>query len=179
MRTGPSDDLGLRPEVVLGNPEPDPESVARTICLNQLSRGPRTRHQLAQVLARRQVPDGAASAVLDRFTEVGLIDDAAFASAWVESRQASRGLSRRSLSQELRTKGVAAEAISEALDQVSPDDEWAAAETLVARKLPATRRLPREVRMRRLVGMLARKGYGHGLALSVVSAALERDALDE
>lgn len=162
-----------------GNPEADPESVARTICLNQLTRGPRTRHQLAQTLARRQVPDDAATAVLDRFTEVGLIDDASFAAAWVESRQASKGLSRRALAQELRTKGVAPELIQQALDTLTTDDEWAAAETLVARKLASTRSLPREVRMRRLVGMLARKGYGHGIAMSVVSAALGQDVFDD
>ena len=60
-------------------PEPDPESVARTILLRRLAAAPRTRAQLAADLAARDVPGDAAERVLDRFTEVGLIDDAAFA----------------------------------------------------------------------------------------------------
>src|SRR5262249_23857501 len=57
----------------------DPESVARAICLRLLAQRARTRAELAQALRRRGVPDGAAGSVLDRFAEVGLIDDAALA----------------------------------------------------------------------------------------------------
>jgi regulatory protein len=98
----------------------DPETQARQICLRLLTVEPRTRAQLAQVLHRRGVPAEAAEAVLSRFTEVGLIDDAAFARAWVESRHHSRGLSRRSLSAELRRRGVDSEEIREAVDTLDP-----------------------------------------------------------
>ncbi|MGH3973165.1 MAG: regulatory protein RecX, partial [Pseudonocardiaceae bacterium] len=87
-------------------PEADPESVARGLVLRKLTAAPRTRAQLADDLAGRGVPDGVAHRVLDRFTEVGLVDDAAFAESWVRSRHLGRGLSRRALSHELRTKGV-------------------------------------------------------------------------
>jgi regulatory protein len=117
-------------------------------------------------------------AILDRFTEVGLIDDAAFAAAWVESRQSGRGLSRRALAHELRKKGVADETIAEALESVDADDERAAAEGLVARKLPVTRSLPTEARVRRLTGMLARKGYSPGLAFAVVREAIESEGCE-
>ena len=157
------------------NPEADPESVARAICLRQLTMGPRSRGQLAEALAKRQVPAEAATAVLDRFTDVGLIDDAAFAAGWVESRQAGRGLARRALAHELRAKGIAEPLVAEALEGVSLDDERARAQALVARKLPGTRGLPADARLRRLAGMLARKGYSSGLAFAVVREALEQE----
>ncbi len=151
----------------------DPESVARGICLRALTGAPRTRQQLADLLARRDVPENAAEAVLDRFTEVGLIDDAAFARAWVSSRQAGRGLARRALSAELRAKGVQPEVAAEAVSEVDDDDERAAARRLVERRAGALRRLDRTTATRRLMGMLARKGYTGGLAASVVREVLD------
>jgi regulatory protein len=109
----------------------DPEAQARQICLRLLATAPRTRAQLARALHRRRVPDKAAEAVLGRFADVGLIDDAAFARAWVESRHHSRGLSRRSLSAELRRQGVETEEIREAADTLDPEQEVATARRLV------------------------------------------------
>ena len=153
-------------------PEPDPESVARTILLRRLAAAPRTRAQLAADLAARDVPGDAAERVLDRFTEVGLIDDVAFATTWVRTRHAGRGLSRSALRRELRDKGVDDVTAADALDQIDLDDEAEAARALVARRLPATRGLTQEARTRRLVGQLARKGYPGGMAMAVVREAL-------
>lgn len=150
----------------------DPESAARAICLRALTGAAKTRAQLAELLARRGVPDDAADTVLDRFSEVGLIDDAAFARAWVSSRQAGRGLGRRALRAELQAKGVDAEVVAEAVAVVDEEDERAAAHRLVQRRLPGMRRLDRATASRRLVGMLARRGYGGGLAAAVVREAL-------
>ncbi|MFE6870489.1 recombination regulator RecX [Kitasatospora sp. NPDC057692] len=152
----------------------DPESRARDICLRLLTGAAKTRKQLADALRKREIPDEVAEEVLTRLEEVGLIDDAAFARAWVESRHSVRGLSRRALAQELRTKGVAGDLAEQALAQVDPDDETEAARALVERRLRTTRGLERQTRTRRLVGMLARRGYSEGLAFRVV-----REALDE
>ncbi len=153
--------------------------MARALCLRALTGAPKTRQQLADLLAARDVPDDAAEAVLDRFTEVGLIDDAAFARAWVSSRQAGRGLARRALSAELRAKGVDRDVAAVAVQVVDDDDERAAARRLVDRKLPAMQRLDRTTASRRLVAMLARKGYGGGLAAAVVREALDSAAEEE
>ena len=115
------------PDPVADGPDADPESVARKILLDALTGQARSRHDLRQRLAKKQVPDELAERLLDRFTEVGLVDDAAFARSWVESRQRSRGLARRALAQELRRKGVDDETARAALDEVDPDDEEAAA----------------------------------------------------
>lgn len=114
-------------------------------------------------------------AVLDRFCEVGLVDDEAFAKAWVDSRHHGKGLARRALAAELRRRGIDEEVAAEALSSVSGEDEVAAAESLVRRRLPALSGLPRDVATRRLVAMLGRKGFGAGLAYRVVAAALESD----
>jgi regulatory protein len=181
-RAATPDDDPLNPDVVPGAPEDemgDPESVARGICLRALTGAPKTRQQLADLLTKRGVPDDAAEAVLDRFTEVGLIDDAAFARAWVSSRQAGRGLARRALSSELRAKGVDAEVAAEAVEAVGDDDERETARRLVERKLGGVRRLDRVTATRRLMGMLARKGYNGGLAAAVVREALDRAGADD
>jgi regulatory protein len=153
-------------------PDADPESVARGIVLRKLTAAPRTRAQLADDLRRRAVPDEVAERVLDRFGEVGLVDDGAFAEAWVRSRHAGRGLARRALAHELKQRGVDDRTVAAAVEEIGPDEEAQAAAALVARRLPATRGLPADARARRLAGMLARKGYGGGLAMRVVREAL-------
>ena len=167
----------------------DPVEAARSLCLRQLTLGPRSRAQLTDLLAKRGIPGDAAERVLSRFAEVGLIDDAAYAASWVESRHRSRGLARRAIAQELRSKGIAEPESSAALETLDRHQEEATARLLVERKLRGTQGLEPVARVRRLSGMLARKGYPPGLALLVVRAALaderavrdndERNAFDE
>ena len=157
----------------------DPEAQARQICLQLLTAAPRTRAQLAAALSRRGVPGEAAEAVLGRFADVGLIDDAAFARAWVESRHYSRGLSRRSLSAELRQRGVETEEIREAVDALDPEQEVATARRLVEQKMAGTRGQPPEARARRAAGTLARKGYPPGLVFRLIKEVLEQEGSDE
>ncbi|MFG3275325.1 MULTISPECIES: recombination regulator RecX [Streptomyces] len=159
-------------------PPGDPVERARAICLRLLTGTPRTRKQLADALRKRQIPDDAAEEVLSRFEEVGLINDGAFADAWVESRHHGRGLARRALARELRTKGVDSTLIDEAVSQLDSEQEEETARELVARKLRSTRGLDRDKRLRRLAGMLARKGYPEGMALRVVRQALEEEGED-
>lgn len=156
----------------------DPAERARVICLRLLTGAPRTRRQLADALSKRDIPQDVAEEVLARFEGAGLIDDAAFADAWVESRHHSRGLARGALARELRTRGVDATVIDHAVGQLDAEQEAETARALVDRKLRATRGLDRDRRIRRLAGMLARKGYPEGLALRVVRQALEEEGED-
>lgn len=152
----------------------DPEERARAIVIRQLTRQPRTRAELERVLRRRGIPEPMIEGILDRFTDVGLIDDAAFARAWVESRHAGRGLARRALAYELRRRGVDDEHVDAAVDRLSPETELATARALVARRLRAVSHLDGQTRIRRLMAMLVRKGYSPAMALRAV-----RDVLDE
>jgi regulatory protein len=161
---------------VATGPDADPESVARTILLDQLTGRARSRAELRAKLDGRVVPPEIAERLLDRFTEVGLVDDAAFARAWVESRQAGKGLAPRALAQELRRKGIPDEVAKEALETVDEEAQREAAQRLVRRKLRSLRSVDTTTATRRLVGMLGRKGYSSGLAFAVVRDVLaERD----
>jgi regulatory protein len=169
---------GDAPGPAAGAGEADPETIARQICLRMLTAAPRTRAQLASALRRRGVPEDAAEAVLGRFADVKLVDDAMFANAWVESRHHGRGLSGRALAAELRHRGVASADIQAAVDRLGPEQEIATARGLVARPLAATRGQPAPARVRRLIGVLARKGYSQALAYRVAREALEQEGVD-
>jgi regulatory protein len=150
----------------------DPYESARAIALRSLTTGDRTRAQLDALLARKGVAGPVAAEVLDRLEQVGLVDDAAYAARWVASRHAGRGLARRAVGQELARRGVPDALAAAALQSIDPLQEEERARELVAARLPATRGLEVAVRARRLVGMLARKGYPPGLATRVTREAL-------
>lgn len=156
----------------------DPEGFARAICLRLLTGAPRTRAELATALRRRGAPDDVAAPVLDRLTEVGLIDDAAYARAWVSSRQAGRGLGRRALAEELTRKGVDRTLVAEVVSCIDDDDELATARALAARRARLTRDLPTTTRHRRLVGLLARRGYSAAVIARVADDVLRADSGD-
>ena len=165
---------GRSPEA--GQPAQSEGERAREICLRQLAVRPRTRAELAKVLARKEISEEVIAEVLDRYDEVGIIADAAFARAWVTSRHHGRGLARRALANELRQRGVDAEVATEALESVDEEDEAATARALVDRKLRTATGAPDAI-FRRLVAMLARKGYSAGVAIRAVKDALAaRDA---
>ena len=152
--------------------------MARQICLNQLEHAPRTRAELAARLRDKGVEDHVAEQVLSRFAEVGMIDDALFAQMWVTSRHRGKGLARRALSHELRRKGVDDESVAEAVATLDPDVELATARALVDRRLRTTTGLAMEARVRRLTGVLARKGYPAGVAYRVVKEALAAEGVE-
>lgn len=149
-------------------PEADPHSVARTICLRLLTVRARTRTELADALAARNVPEDAATHVLNRLAAAGLVDDKAFAESFVESRHRERGLAARELSRQLRSKGVDESIAAEAVAALDPDLEQLTARRLVERKLRTMSGLDAQVQTRRLAGMLARKGYSSGMAFQIV-----------
>lgn len=166
-RKAPAEGIPGDPEQDLG----DPESVARAICLRLLTQRARSRAELAKALAKRDVPDDAATRVLDRFVEVGLIDDAALAAGFAQAQHRERGLARRAVAAKLRQRGLG-DQVDAALTEIDADDERARAAELVRKRLRSLGGLPPEVQARRLVALLARKGYSPGLAYAVVREAM-------
>src|SRR5450631_56648 len=160
------------PEVKALGTEPDPYDVARQIVLRQLAMFPRSRAELLQKLAQRGCTPDVVGAVLDRMTQVGLVDDEAYALMLVRSQQAGRGLAKRALARELRTKGIAGELAESALSSISDEDERDRARALVDKKLRAMHGLGIEVQTRRLAGMLARKGYSSSMTFAVIREAI-------
>lgn len=147
--------------------------------LDQLAVRARSRHELAEKLRSKDVPDEVAAPLLDRFAEVGLIDDAAFAQSWVEQRSRTKGLGRRALSQELRLKGVDQVHIESALSEIGRDEERDAALELAHKRLRSLARFEPAVQRRRLEGFLARKGYPGGVVSEVVREVLAAQVTDE
>lgn len=161
----------------------DATEKAREAVLRILTASQKSRRELEQLLGRKGYPEHVVTAVLDRFDEVGLVDDASYAETIVRTRHAERGLARRAIATELRRRGIDDDTAVEALDQVDEDDERQTAARLAARFVARTRGLDRDVRVRRAVGALARKGYSPGLAFGLVRDALaaegeETDDLD-
>ena len=153
----------------------DPYVVARAVVLRLLTGAPKSRSELEKALRRKDCPDEVAAEVLDRFEQVGLVDDEAYARTFVRSKQAGRGLARRALSHELRKKGVDDDVVQAALDEVDPEDERARAHELVAKKMRSMHGLDRAVQTRRLAGMLGRKGYGPEVSRLVINEALDAE----
>jgi regulatory protein len=161
-------------------------AAARDQCVRLLAVRPRTRVELDAALRKVGYDDDVISEVLDRYSDVGIIDDEAFARAWVTSRHHSKGLAKRALAGELRRKGVSDDDVGVALDELDDEAEVGTARALVERRLRVERRRPlgadhearqkaRAALVRKLVGMLARKGYPSGLAYRVVKEAIADD----
>jgi regulatory protein len=152
------------------------EEQARAVCLRLLTARSRTRAELAGQLTKRGYPDDVAGRVLDRLASVGLVNDAEFAEQWVRSRRERAGKGKRALAAELRTKGVPGDLITAALDGIDAGAERERAEQLVQSKLRREPLADDDMRLtRRLVAMLARRGYGQSLALDVVVGELARE----
>lgn len=145
------------------------------MCLRLLTVRARTRSELAGQLTKRGYPEDVSARVLDRLAQVGLVDDQDFAEQWVRSRRVNAGKGKRALASELHTKGLDDEVIAGVLADIDADSERARAEQLVADKLRRERLTDEsdDAKVaRRLVGMLARRGYGQSLAFDVVKVAL-------
>lgn len=155
-----------------GHPEDplgDPESVARAISLRLLERRARSRSELGEALRRRGVPDEAARTVLDRLTEVGLIDDEALAERLVEARHRERGLGSRALVRDLQRRGIDPQLARQAVAGIDRDAERERASALVRSRMAGMRAVAEPARTRRLVALLGRKGYDASLAYEVVA----------
>jgi regulatory protein len=163
-------------EVVAEMSDAEAASFAREVLVRKLTARAHSRADLAQTLAQKHVPAEVAAAVLDKFEKAGLINDAEFARSWVQSRQRSKGLAYNVLAVELRRKGIDEEIAREALSGLDPDVERQAAHQLVQKKLQSMRGLDQQVRIRRLTGLLARKGYAPQVAFDVVRQELDVEA---
>jgi regulatory protein len=159
------------------------EAQAKDACLRLLAARARSRAELEQRLARRGFSTDVTDLVLAWLTEHRLIDDAEFADQWVQSRHHNSGKGRAALAVELRTKGVGAEDAERALATITRDDERERATELVRKKLRTVCSsdlgdVERGRLMRRLIGMLARRGFSQGMAFEVVRSELSEIGAD-
>jgi regulatory protein len=128
------------------------------------------------MLARKEIDAEVAEEILDRFTDLGLIDDAQYARMFVESRHVNRGLGSQALAFQLRQRGVDGELVSAALEQLDDEQQFETACRLAESRLARMSGLDRQVQQRRLAGFLARKGYSGNVAMRAVRLAMENQA---
>lgn len=154
-------------------PDSQDATRARDIVLRQLAFAPRPRAVLAEKLRAKEIPDEVAGAVLDRYTELGLIDDRSYAASYVTAKHRDRGLGRYALQAELRRKGVAEEDLRDAVDDIDLEAETRRAHELIGKRIAAAMAAGPEAARRRLLGQLSRRGYPPSLATRVVEEAIE------
>ncbi|WP_177242654.1 regulatory protein RecX [Amycolatopsis marina] len=154
------------------NPEelsPDEaRKAAKEVCFDLLAIRPRSKDELRQALRRKGFDEETRETMLGKLDHAGLVDDAAFAETWVRSRHANQGLARRALVAELRRKGVDGEVAAQAAEEVDQDSEEQRARELVRKRLRSMSNVEEQTAIRRLLGMLGRKGYPQGLAYTVI-----------
>lgn len=139
-----------------------------SIALYALAPRAKSRDELCKHLLKRGVEADNANAVLDSLELQGLLNDLEFARLWSESRQRAKKLSKRVIASELRVKGVSQDIINEVIEEIDDESEYSQAFLLAQRKFNSISHLEAEVVYRRISGLLARKGYGHGICARIM-----------
>lgn len=150
----------------------DPEyTKAKKRALNMLAARDHATAELRSKLVRKEHPEDVVDTLLDRLTASGLLDDEQFAAGFVRARRESRALSVRALRQELMKKGISESIAQRALEDI--DDEFDLAYGVALKKARSTTHLPHDTRLRRTLGMLARRGFPQSVCMAAARRALE------
>ena len=156
--------------------ETDPYTRAKTIVYNQLAYSAKTRGQLRKKLQAEGFDAELIEPLLDKFEAAKLIDDAEYAQSFVAQKSRTKKLSRAALRRELAERGVRGEEAENALAQRTDEQEREDAAELVRKKLrpgmDLSDRAEKDKVTRRLLGMLARRGYSSSVSMSVIREEL-------
>ena len=156
--------------------ETDPYMRAKTIVYNQLAYSAKTRGQLRKKLQAEGFDAELIEPLLDKFEAAKLIDDAEYAQTFVAQKSRTKKLSRAALRRELAERGVRGEEAENALAQRTDEQEREDAAELVRKKLrpgmDLSDRTEKDRMTRRLLGMLARRGYSSSVSMSVIREEL-------
>ena len=156
--------------------ETDPYTRAKTIVYNQLAYSAKTRGQLRKKLQAEGFESELIESLLDKFEAAKLIDDAEYAQTFVAQKSRTKKLSRAALRRELAERGVRGEEAENALAQRTDEQEREDAAELVRKKLrpgmDLSDRAEKDKVTRRLLGMLARRGYSSSVSMSVIREEL-------
>ena len=156
--------------------ETDPYTRAKTIVYNQLAYSAKTRGQLRKKLQAEGFDAELIESLLDKFEAAKLIDDAEYAQTFVAQKSRTKKLSRAALRRELAERGVRGEEAENALAQRTDEQEREDAAELVRKKLrpgmDLSDRTKKDRVTRRLLGMLARRGYSSSVSMSVIREEL-------
>ncbi|MCL2782503.1 MAG: RecX family transcriptional regulator [Propionibacteriaceae bacterium] len=166
-------------EVATPSPR-DPVDVVREMALRCLDRRAYGTTELKAVLLRKGADAEVVDDVLARLTRVGLLDDAAYAQALVETRHGVRLQSRQAVVLDMRRRGLSGDVVDAATATLDDEADLAGARQVVAQKLRRLADLDSRTISRRLAGALARKGYSPAVVSTVVGEVIRdlRDVVD-
>jgi regulatory protein len=153
-----------------------PAERAREIALRLLTHSPRSAARLREGLLAREVEPSVADEIIARYVEVGLLDDASLAALIARTRHRERGAAARVIAQELRRKGFDDEDIASAIEPITREAERETAAHLARARWERTAGMSRDIRVRRVVAHLGRKGYSPGLAFALVKELAHADS---
>jgi regulatory protein len=155
------------------------EERARNIVLKMLERGPKTSFEIAAALEKHEIPTEIANQLIERFSEVELIDDAAYAEQIAEASRRTKGLARSAVKRKLADKGLDRQIIDQVASDISDEDELSVAIDVAVKRLGQLAKLAPEVRNRRLIGFLQRRGFGSGTVFAAIREAEARAVKSE
>jgi regulatory protein len=161
-----------RAERMSAKTEQEQFTAGNQIAIDAVTRRMRSEKHIVELLVKRGVVEHVAEAVVERLKELKLIDDEAFAGAWVRTRVRVRGVARKELIMELVRQGVSYEVAECAVEENVEEDDSDRVRVLAQRLASRTRGLDRVAAERRIVGMLGRRGYPIGLAVEAAREAL-------
>ncbi len=147
------------------------EEEIRQSLLKMIARGAKSSGKLREALLAKDYPAQLVDQLIDRFTEVSLIDDFQMAKDWVQSQLSRKAAAKTVLGMTLRDKGFPAEAIAAALLEIDADSELESAKKIATTRMRQLMKLEPEVRSRRLAGYLTRKGYSSSIVWAAVKHA--------
>ena len=147
------------------------EERARNIVLRLLEKGPKTSVQLLEVLAANEIPIEIAKPLIERFTEVELINDELYAKDLADASRRTKGLARSMVKRKLESKGLDRELINQVASEITDEDELAVATELAIKRFGQLGHLDSDVRNRRLVGFLQRRGFGSSIVFAAIREA--------
>jgi len=147
------------------------EEEIRQTLLRTITRGSKSSGQLRTAMLSKEYPAELVDQLIERLTEVGLINDFQMAKDLVQSQLNRKAVAKSVLSRTLREKGFPKDAIDEALAEIDSDSELEAAKKVAESRIRQLMKLEPEVRSRRLAGFLTRKGYSSCVVWAAVKHA--------
>ncbi|MDO5728880.1 MAG: regulatory protein RecX [Actinomycetaceae bacterium] len=154
-------------------------AAAKDVALRFLDRQDRSVGQCRDKLRERGFAEDAIEQALGRLVEIDVLNDERYARMLVRTRHRERGLVGRALIEQLRQKKIPSEIIERAMTEVDDESGETIARDLVRRRLRSIGDVSREKQFRRLVSMLARKGYPPSVSIGIVTSVLEEEQVDE
>ena len=162
-----------------GDPEADGQK-ARAVGLSFLRARARTFHEVRERLFRKGFSEAVIQAAIADLERLKLLDDRELAHNWVASRSRTRPAGTARLALELRRRGIEAELVDEVLAEFKEQlDSSGTAADILRRQRWRYAGLETAKARRRMLDLLARRGYSGELAYSVVERVLEEIQQDD